>query len=98
MNPKTSDPKKKARNLPDLPSVKQEADEWYQKPSAVIGAVVIAGPLALPLVWMSKSLAQPVKIALTVALIIYAVVLVKVSADFYHALSANLDAGAQLLK
>ena len=50
---------------------------WYYEPAwIVILALLVLGPLTLPLVWKSPKLSRPVKWIFTLFLVIYAVALV----------------------
>ena len=48
------------------PGLNKPAVKWYLKPVAVIIALFVAGPFALPLVWMSPSFKRWHKVTITV--------------------------------
>jgi len=52
------------------------AQGWYHRPWAVLLLLfVVLGPLGLPLLWRSGSFTRPWKIVLTIATVIYTVLL-----------------------
>lgn len=58
--------------------------KWFYKPLTVVIAVFIAGPFALPLVWLSPILSKPAKIVFTVFLILMTAWMVKLSVETYE--------------
>lgn len=59
---------------------------WFLTPAAIAMAVLLAGPLAIPLVWMSGALRRWQKIAVTSLLVALTAWLLKSSADLYSIL------------
>jgi hypothetical protein len=52
------------------------AQSWYYRPWAVLLLLfIVLGPLGLPLLWKSSSFTRPWKIVLTLATVIYTVLL-----------------------
>ena len=49
---------------------KKEPQKWYFKTSMLVTAFLIAGPLALPLVWINPRLSVKTKVIITLAAII----------------------------
>jgi len=65
--------------------------KWYQRPSVVIIAILMAGPFALPLVWKSPAFTKGAKIAISVLIIALTIWLVKASVDIYNVLMKQLQ-------
>jgi len=60
--------------------------KWFLRPVGILMAILFAGPLAIPLVWISPSFKKIHKIAITVLLIVLTVWFFKVFVDLYDAL------------
>ena len=58
--------------------------KWYLRPMMVIVWIFIAGPFALPLVWMSPGLKKRHKITLTILLILMTLWMLYLSAEIYR--------------
>ncbi len=58
--------------------------KWYLKPASVILALLIAGPLAIPLVWMSPAFKKRHKAFITALVILITVWLIKTSVVLYE--------------
>lgn len=65
---------------------------WFLTPIAVIIAILCAGPLALPLVWMSPALKRWHKWLITAIIAILTIWLFKTSADLYKMLLKEMQA------
>lgn len=65
--------------------------KWYHKPASIVVAVLLVGPLALPLVWISPALKRWQKIVITALLLAISVWLYKESARLYQAIVDQLD-------
>ncbi len=78
---------------PDKPVVK-----WYFKPVAVLIAIAVAGPLAIPLIWASPALKKWQKIALVVIVILLTLWMFKAMVDLYNILSKELRNIQEALK
>lgn len=60
------------------PSEPPASPAWYYRPWAVVGLLfLVLGPLGLPLLWKSPSFSRTWKIVLTVAMVVYSVLLVE---------------------
>lgn len=62
---------------------KDTSIKWYLRPVTVIIAILSAGALALPLLWISPAFSKKLKVVITLALIALTVWFVKVSVDLY---------------
>lgn len=58
--------------------------KWYLKPIPIVIAILIVGPFALPLVWMSPAFKRWHKTAVTVILILVTIWLGRVSVNAYQ--------------
>lgn len=83
-------------NLPDLPEVRDAKKEWYDNIWVLLGAILVAGPFAIPIVWMAKTMKKEIKIALTIFLVIEAVLLVNVTMKFYNYLMTDMTELSQV--
>ncbi|MFA6142282.1 MAG: hypothetical protein WC738_03200 [Candidatus Omnitrophota bacterium] len=63
----------------DKPSIK-----WYLKPAMVIVWIFVAGPFALPLVWISPGFKKWHKIVLTILLILMTMWMFHASVEIYR--------------
>lgn len=57
--------------------------KWFLKPASVIVAILIVGPFALPLVWISPAFKKLAKVVITILVILISIWLVRTSADIY---------------
>ena len=64
--------------------------KWYHKPASIVVAILVAGPLALPLVWISPALKRWHKAVITCVIIAITAWLVKASADLYSTILKEL--------
>jgi hypothetical protein len=72
-----------------------EADQknkWYFSHATVVVALMVAGPLALPLLWMSPRYSVTVKIIISVAVIAVSVWAYFTLEKLYSELSGQLEA------
>lgn len=60
--------------------------KWYFRPMAVIVVILCAGPLALPLLWLSPAFKKSHKIIITILVIVLTIVLIKSSIELYRVL------------
>jgi len=58
--------------------------KWYLRPSMVIAALLVSGPFAIPLVWMSPAFTKAAKIATTILTIVLTVWLVRICMGTYQ--------------
>jgi len=49
--------------------------KWYLKKSVLIVAILTIGPFALPLIWFNPSFNKRVKVLLSIAIIIFIIIL-----------------------
>ncbi len=61
-----------------------QAVKWYYRNSTIIVAILLLGPLALPLVWMKPQYKLEVKIAITIAVIVITILLSYLLAVLYN--------------
>jgi hypothetical protein len=47
-----------------------QPEKWYLKTTAVVVSILLAGPLALPLVWKNKRYSRNTKIIITVVVLV----------------------------
>jgi hypothetical protein len=64
--------------------------KWFLRPAAVIVALLIAGPFALPLVWLSPGFKLWQKAALTAITLVLTAMLVESSVELYKTLVIRL--------
>ncbi|MBN2453415.1 MAG: hypothetical protein JXB40_04055 [Candidatus Omnitrophica bacterium] len=76
----------------------QQKVKWYFHPAVIIAAIFAAGPLALPLVWLSPSLNKIYKVLFTILIIALTAWLVKVSVDLYNLILGELNHIQEMLK
>lgn len=58
--------------------------KWYLKPIPVVIAILIVGPFALPLIWMSPAFKRWHKTVATIILILVTIWLIRVSVNTYQ--------------
>ena len=76
----------------------RETIKWYEKPSVILLAVIVLGPLAIPLIWRSPVLSKWIKWSATVALIVLTIWFLKCSASLYQTLIKELAKLQDLLR
>lgn len=59
----------------------KKAMKWYLRPASIVIAILVVGPFALPLVWMSPAFNKWAKVLITAGLIILTIWAIKASAD-----------------
>lgn len=72
--------------------------KWYYRPISVIVAILMLGPLALPLVWSNPTIARRYKVAITIALIILTIWLFRVSYALYQLLEKEMKDVAEMVR
>ena len=72
--------------VPNAENKKTTKVKWYLRPVGIFMAILFAGPLAIPLVWISPSFKKLHKIAITVLLIVLTVWFFKIFLDLYDVL------------
>lgn len=65
--------------------------KWYLKPVSVIIGILVLGPFALPLIWMSPALKMWQKIALTVLTAALTVWMVGESAKMFQSVLKHIQ-------
>ena len=65
--------------------------KWIYKPVSIVIAILVIGPFALPLVWMSPALKRWHKAAITVLLLAVTMWLVTASAKIYSEFLKELN-------
>lgn len=66
---------------------------WYHRPVWVLLLLfVVLGPFGLPYLWRSPAFSRPVKIALTIAVAVYTVLLIRESIEAFRAVERDLGA------
>jgi hypothetical protein len=73
-------------------------DKWYFKPWVILIAILLAGPLALPLVWKNPSFSRTVKMILTVLVIAATLWFLMAAADIYKTFLAEMRELEKVLK
>ncbi len=71
-------------------SESKKAIKWYYRPVMVIVAILVLGPLALPIVWMSPALKRWHKAALSVVTLVLTLWLIKATIDIYRSVSNQM--------
>jgi uncharacterized membrane protein len=66
-------------------------EKWYQTTKSIVIAILIVGPLALPLVWLKKSWTPMMKLAITVILIFLTLALMRITSSTLDQLNTQLD-------
>lgn len=64
--------------------------KWYYRPVMIIVAILVLGPLALPIVWMSPALKRRHKIALSIVTLALTAWLVRATVDIYQSVSKQM--------
>ena len=72
--------------------------KWYLKPVSVVVAILIVGPFALPLVWMSPAFKAWQKVAISLLLILATIWLVQVSSAVYQQFLAQMQSLRDTMK
>ena len=66
--------------------------QWYFKTSSVVLALLVVGPLALPLVWLNPRYKVTTRILITVAVLVATVVLTYAMVGMYRNLMSQITA------
>jgi hypothetical protein len=66
--------------------------KWYHKTSAIVLALLLLGPFALPLVWLNPQYKISTKIIVTIIVIVATVLLVYLSAYLYNQMINQINA------
>lgn len=72
--------------------------KWYLKPVAVIVAILVAGPFAIPLIWLSPAFNKWWKIILTVAVIAVTVWTINLAAGIFQQMLKDLQQLQDVMK
>ncbi|MFH0764228.1 MAG: hypothetical protein V1927_04430 [Candidatus Omnitrophota bacterium] len=65
--------------------------KWYLTPVWVVIAILMFGPFAIPLVWMSPAFKRWLKATITVLLILFTIWTIKVSVTLYNTLKDQMQ-------
>ena len=65
--------------------------KWYLKPVAVVVWILVAGPFAIPVVWMSPAFKKWQKIAITILLILRTIWMVQGVVAAYKLILADMQ-------
>ena len=68
----------------------EEKIKWYLRPGMILLEVLLLGPLAIPMVWMSPALKKWQKIVVICFLVVFTIWFVKLSVDAYRYLEKEL--------
>lgn len=74
------------------------SDPWYLRMPAIVAAILLIGPFALPLVWMSRSLTRTQKWAVTAGLALFSAWLLTGGAEIYRVLERELADLREVMK
>ena len=66
-------------------------EPWHQSKGFLVVAILILGPLALPLIWVNKKVPLPLKIVFSVALIGMTVLLIRTTGVMIGQLQSQID-------
>ena len=73
-------------------AVRSPSSRWYHNIWFVLAMLLfVLGPFGLPLVWSNPRFSRWVKYALTVAMVVYSIGLIKVTVQMVHAVSQALN-------
>ncbi len=75
--------------MPDRAEEKPKI-KWYLKPVAVVIAILIAGPFAIPLVWISPAFKGGQKIAITIVLVLLTIWMFNAAVQLCRILTAEM--------
>jgi len=64
--------------------------KWYYRPAMVIVAILVLGPFALPIVWMSPALKRWQKAVLFIVTLAITAWLIKATADIFQSVSKQM--------
>lgn len=70
----------------------QSKGKWFHSTTAVVGALLTLGPLALPMVWLNPRFNVIVKAAITVGIIALTVMLCLAVASMYNNIFEQINA------
>ncbi|MCX5686317.1 MAG: hypothetical protein NTW09_02490 [Candidatus Omnitrophica bacterium] len=65
--------------------------KWYLRPVWVVIAILAAGPLAIPLVWMSPAFKKWLKVVITMLVILLTIWTINASVGLYNTLKAHIQ-------
>jgi len=64
-------------NMADNEALPSKQIKWYLKPVPILVAVLLAGPLAIPLVWASPIFKKRTKVLIIIGLIVVTILIIK---------------------
>jgi hypothetical protein len=78
--------------MTDAPSGKEpQGVPWHQSVPFLIGAIVVLGPLALPLVWANRKFPLLLKAGITLVLVGLTLLLLRVSSDLITRFQSDME-------
>ncbi|MFT5206783.1 MAG: putative membrane protein [Candidatus Omnitrophota bacterium] len=66
-------------------------EDWRQSKAFLIGAILIAGPFAIPLIWMNRKIPLPYKVIITFALLGLCWLMLQTSTQLFDNLQTQLS-------
>ena len=72
--------------------------KWYLRPIPIVIVILIVGPFALPLVWMSPAFKKWPKVVITIILILVTIWLIQVSVSIYQLLISEMKSLQEMFK
>ena len=66
--------------------------QWYFKTSTVVFGLLVAGPLALPLVWLNPRYKIVARVLITILVLAATVLMIDLTAAVYHSLLDQIQA------
>jgi hypothetical protein len=71
--------------------IKPQSRKWYHSTGAIVGLLLVVGPLALPAVWFNPRFKVLTKAIITVVVIAFTIALVYMMAMIYKQLLSQFD-------
>jgi uncharacterized membrane protein len=71
--------------------VKPQSKKWYYSTTALIGLLLVVGPLAIPVIWANPKYKFTTKIVITIIVLIFTVFLVYLMAELYRQMLEQVD-------
>ena len=77
---------------------KESQIKWYLKPPAIIAAILLLGPFALPMVWLSPAFKKSHKIVITIIITFLTIWIVIASIRLYNILLQRMTELQRLMR
>jgi hypothetical protein len=71
--------------------IKTQSKKWYYSTSALVGLLLVVGPLAIPVIWINPKYKFTTKIFITIIVLIFTVFLVYLMAELYRQMLEQVD-------